>query len=101
MTLDAADIFFDVETVHTVELFMTDETWKDIRGNAGGELWHEAACPWGDERVERVGVHAFGNSSLTVGKPPLKSRSTDTSRASGGEDWSSSSSTTHGPTRRS
>jgi hypothetical protein len=72
VSADLADAFFDVDQVHTIELFMTDAAWLDIRDNAYAENWHEATFVWGDERVESVGVRAFGNSSLTLTKPPLK-----------------------------
>ncbi len=72
VTADAADAFFDVDQVHTVELFMADKAWRDIRDNSYDENWHKATFVWGDERVEEVGIRAFGNSSLTTTKPPLK-----------------------------
>ena len=69
---DPADQVFDPTTIHDIELTMTAADWATVRDNPGAKLWVKADFAWDGERVDQIGLRAFGAGSLIAGKPSLK-----------------------------
>ncbi|MFZ5482304.1 MAG: CotH kinase family protein [Myxococcota bacterium] len=63
---------FDPDRVHVIALEMDATSWLDVRDNPWAETWHVADFRFGDERVETIGIRAFGQGSEIAGKPSLK-----------------------------
>lgn len=70
--VDPTDAVFDLTRVHTIELTMDAAAWADVRDNPGVEAWYVADVDIDGERVDSVGIRAFGAGSEIAGKPPLK-----------------------------
>jgi hypothetical protein len=69
---DPSDEVFDPTTIHDVALTMAPADWTSVRDNPGAKLWVKADFTWNGERLEQIGVRAFGAGSLIAGKPSLK-----------------------------
>ncbi len=69
---DPADRVFDPTTIHDITLELAPADWASVRDNPGAKLWVRANFSWDGERVDPIGVRAFGAGSLIAGKPSLK-----------------------------
>ena len=63
---------FDPTRVADLALTMDPTDWLDVRDDPWSKHWVQADFQWGEERVEQIGVRAFGSGSVRAGKPSLK-----------------------------
>ncbi|HVV88219.1 MAG TPA: CotH kinase family protein [Kofleriaceae bacterium] len=69
---DPSAAVFDPRRIHDVTLTMADADWATMRDNPWAKTWVRADFTWDGERVDGIGVRAFGSGSLIAGKPSLK-----------------------------
>lgn len=69
---DITDTVFDPTRIHDVALELAPADWASVRDNPGAKLWVRASFTCDGERLDDIGVRAFGAGSLIAGKPSLK-----------------------------
>ncbi len=69
---DPADAVFDPGRVHDLALELAPADWALVRDNPWAKTWVKGSFTWNGERLDDIGVRAFGAGSLIAGKPSLK-----------------------------